>query len=349
MMERFAPLLVALALTAPAGFLPPSAVNSAPTPELPELTAKAWILYDATAGVVIAEQASDEERPMASVTKIMTALVVMDHAELDEQVRISDSAAATGEAEIGLVRGERWTVGDLLAAVMIRSGNDAAVALAEHVGGSVEGFAEMMNAKAQELGLSHTRFVNPHGLDADGHYTSAADLVVMAEQALADPYLSRLTRTSRITFKPDPSGVSRVAGTTNRLLGVYPGVVGVKTGYTGKAGLVLVSALERNGRTLIGVVMGSEAHFEDSRRLLDYGFELLNLESRFLAPLVAEQGGGESTSIPSLTADQQMRASLAPALADGQWSVPAFRDTTLGRDIESWLRATMPVTAGGDG
>jgi D-alanyl-D-alanine carboxypeptidase len=349
MMERLAPLLVAFALTAPAGLLPPSAVNSAPTPDVPELTAPAWILYDATAGVVIAEQASDEERPMASVTKIMTALVVMDNADLDERVRVTASAAATGEAEIGLVQGERWTVGDLLAAVMVRSGNDAAVALAEYVGGSVEGFADLMNAKAQELGLSHTRFVNPHGLDDDGHYTSAADLVVMAEQALADPYLSRLTRTSRITFKPDPSGVSRVANSTNRLLGVYPGVIGVKTGYTGKAGRVLVSALERNGRTLIGVVMGSEDHFEDSRRLLDYGFELLTLESRFLAPLVAEEGGGDATGLPPLTADEQLRASLAPALGDGQWSVVAFRDTTLGRQIESWMRATMPVTAGGSG
>ena len=346
-MYRFMPALVAFALAAPVGLLPPGAVNTSPDPELPELTAQAWILYDADAGVVIAAKDAEEERPMASVTKIMTAIVVVDNAELDELVRVSASAAATGEAEIGLVRGERWSVGDLLAAVMIRSGNDAAVALAEHVGGSVEGFAEMMNAKAVELGLEHSAFVNPHGLDVEGHYTSAADLVTMAQAALENPYLARLARTSRITFKPDPSGVSRVANSTNRLLGVYPGVVGLKTGFTNDAGRVLVSVLERNGRTLIAVVMGSEDHFEDSRRLLDYGFEFMTLEARFLAPLVEEEGGAGTPGVQPLDELDRLRASLAPALVDGQWSVPEFRDTALGREIEEWLRSTMPVTVGG--
>ena len=346
-MHRFNASVAAFALVVPAAFMPPSAVNSAPEPQVPELTAEAWILYDAGAGVVIASQDADIERPMASVTKIMTAIVVVENAELDELVRISASAAATGEAEIGLVRGERWSVRDLLAAVMVRSGNDAAVALAEHVGGSVEGFAELMNAKAAELGLEHSQFVNPHGLDTDGHYTSAADLVVMAEVALQDPYLARLARTSRITFKPDPSGVSRVANNTNRLLGIYPGIAGLKTGFTNDAGRVLVSVLERKGQTLIGVVMGSEDHFDDSRRLLDYGHEFLNLKGRFLAPLVEEEGGGGTPGIPSLDRLDRLAALMAPSLPDGQWSVGEFRDSGLGRSIETWFRSAMPVVAGG--
>jgi D-alanyl-D-alanine carboxypeptidase len=341
--------LAAFALVAPMGFLPPGVVNSAPEPELPGVTAESWILYDVDSGVVIASKDAEVERPMASVTKIMTSLVVMDNAELDELVRITDSAAATGEAEIGIVQGERWTVGDLLAAVMVRSGNDAAVALAEHVGGSVEGFAEMMNAKAVELGLEHSAFANPHGLDADGHYTTAADLVVMAEAALADPYLARLARTSRITFRPDPSGVSRVANSTNRLLGVYPGIAGVKTGFTNDAGRVLVSALERDGRTLIAVVMKSDDHFEDSRRLLDYGYEFVNLEARFLAPLVEEEGGGGAAADTTLSAEDRLRASTIQALPDGQSSVGGFEETALGQAIEEWFRATMPVTVGGAG
>ena len=346
-MGRFGISVVAFALVAPIGWLPPTVVNSGPEPELPELTAEAWVLYDAGAGVVIAAKKADQERPMASVTKIMTALVVMDHTELDDLVRISASAADTGESEIGLVQGERWTVGDLLAAVMVRSGNDAAVALAEHVGGSVEGFATLMNEKAAELGLEHSHFTNPHGLDEEGHYTSAADLVAMATAALQEPYLARLARTSRITFRPDPSGISRVANSTNRLLGVYPGIAGLKTGFTNDAGRVLVAVLERNGRTLIGVVMGSEDHFEDSRRLLDYGNEFMTLESRFLAPLMEEEGGGGSSGGTTLNALDRVRASTAPTLADGQWSILGFRDTTLGREIESWLRSTMPVSVGG--
>jgi D-alanyl-D-alanine carboxypeptidase len=330
-------------------FTPPTEAGSGPPPEPVELTAEAWIVYDVDADLVLASQRADEERPMASVTKIMTALVVVEEADLDGTVRISESAAATGEAEIGLVPGERWSVRDLLAAVMVRSGNDAAVALAEHVGGSVEGFAELMNEKAAAIGLEHTHFVNPHGLDEEGHYTSAADLIAMARLALADPYLARLARTKLITFRPDPSGVARRARNTNRLLGAYPGVVGVKTGFTGLAGKVLVSALERNNRTLLAVVMGSEDHFRDSRELLDWGYSLPTLEARFLAPLVAEEGGGGSVPGVRINAATRLRLSIPQDLPDGQWAVTPFRASPLGRDIEAWLRGTLPVTLGGVG
>lgn len=346
---RSSSLAAALALVvASPGWHPPAEVSSGPVPEPPEVTAEAWIVYDVDAELVLGSRRADEERPMASVTKIMTALVVMEHADLDELVRISEGAAGTGEAEIGLVSGERWSVRDLVAAVIVRSGNDAAVALAEHVGGSVEGFAELMNQTAAELGLEHSHFVNPHGLDEDGHYTSAADLLTMARLALEDPYLARLARTKLITFRPDPSGAERRAQNTNQLLGAYPGVVGLKTGFTGKAGKVLVSALERDDRTLIAVVMGSEDHFADSRELLEWGYALPTLESRFLAPLVEEQGGGAAPPVP-LDSATRLRLSVPQHLPDGQWSVTPFRASPLGRSIETWLRSAMPVALGGSG
>ena len=170
----------------------------------------------------------------------------------------------------------------------------------------------------------------------------------MAEAALQDPYLARLARTSRITFKADPSGVSRVASNTNRLLGGYPGIAGLKTGFTNDAGRVLVSVLERKGQTLIGVVMGSEDHFDDSRRLLDYGYHFLTLQGRFLAPLVEEEGGGGIPGAPPLDRLERLGALMAPSLPDGQWSVGDFRDSGLGRSIEGWFRSTMPVVAGGN-
>lgn len=341
---------VILSLSIGPVFSPPSIVVDAPVPELPEITAKAWLLYDADADVVIAEHNSDEPRPMASVTKIMTSLVVVENAALDETVRISARAEAVGEAEIGLFVGELWTVADLLAAVMVRSGNDAAMALAEHVGGTVEGFADMMNAKADALGLENTRFVNPHGLDADGHFTTASDLRVMAEAAMRHPYLARLMRTLEVEFKPNPRGVSRSARSTNKLLGVYPGVIGVKTGFTSKAGRVLVSAHQHNRHTLIAVVMGSADHFADTRELLDYGARVVSLRDRFVAPLYSEQGGGSAPDggIPiSFSATEAARLARITDVPEGRWATTSFRATDLGQEIEAFLRDLTPVTLGG--
>lgn len=327
---------------------PPSAVTSHGSGEWPELTAEAWLLYDATAGITLGELASDVERPMASVTKIMTALVVREHADLDEKVRISDTAAGVGESEIGLVVGEVWLVDDLLAAVVMRSANDAATALAEHVGGSVTGFADMMNAKAVALELGHSHFTNPHGLDEDDHYTSARDLLVMTLAVLEDPYLARLARTRLISFKPDPSGVARRARNTNELLGAFPGVIGMKTGFTSGAGRVLVAVAGHGGRTLVAIVMGSEDHFADTRDLLGYGFGLLSLDMRFQAPTVLVQGGGGAPGTATL--DERTRAALlaVPKLSDGTVALTGLAGTELVIAVEAWVRELVPITLGGD-
>jgi D-alanyl-D-alanine carboxypeptidase len=348
MRPGFAALAFSLAL-GPA-FTPPSVVADLAPPELPELTAKAWLLYDADTGVTLASHNADDPRPMASVTKIMTALVVMENAGLDEQVRVSATAEAVGESEIGLAVGEVWSVADLVAAMMVRSGNDAAMALAEHVGGSVKGFAAMMNSKAENLGLENSHFTNPHGLDASEHYTSATDLRIMAEAVLKYPYIARVVRTRQVEFTPNPQGDPRVANTTNKLLGVYPGVVGIKTGFTSRAGLVLVSALDHNGRNLISVVMGSRGHFDDTRELLEYGIQTVSLRDRFVAPLLPEEGGGgvpDPIPAPLFGDLEAARLAAVDEIPAGSWATTAFRATDLGQEIEAWLRSVTPATLGG--
>ena len=251
--------------------VPPLPIYGAFAGAPPEVTAEAWILYDDTFQRVLAEQNPDERRAMASTTKIMTSLVTLESGDLDQSVIVSARAAEIGEAEAGLVEGETWTVRDLLTAMLVRSANDAAVAVAEGVAGSVEGFVALMNTKARDLGLEHTQFVNPHGLDASGHFTSARDLLTMARTAMEKPLFATLVRTQTARLPNAPDGTVRIVHNTNLLLGLYPGAIGVKTGYTGSAGLVLVAAAENSGRRLYAVVMGSTDSFGDAAALLDYG------------------------------------------------------------------------------
>ena len=231
-------------------------------------------MFDEAFGRVLAEKGADERRPMASTTKIMTALVTLENASLDEKVSISATAAGVGESEVGLVAGEDpWTVEQLLGGIMLRSGNDAAVALAEHLGGSVEGFSALMNTKAEALGLQNTSFANPHGLDAPNHYTSARDLLAIARAALAWPTFEELVKAPEVPFPRGPRGENRANTNRNRLLTEYEGALGIKTGFTSRAMLTLAAAAERDGRRLYAIVLGSQGHYADVMRLFDYGFE----------------------------------------------------------------------------
>lgn len=244
-------------------------------PEPPPLSAPAWVLYDADAELVLDSESADEERAMASTTKIMTALVALKYGNPTDLVEVSQRAADVGESEIGLVAGEVIPLEALVTALVVRSANDAAMAVAEHIGGSVEGFVDMMNAEAEELGLAHSHFRNPHGLDADGHYSSAADLLTMGLAAMEYPEFREMVTTRRFVFPDAPDGTERVAESTNRLLNEYPGALGIKTGFTNKALLTFVAAAERDDRTLFAVVMGSDGaggHFVDATTLLNWGF-----------------------------------------------------------------------------
>ncbi len=252
--------------------VPPLPVFGAFAGAPPQVTAQSWILYDDTFGATLAEHNPDLARPMASTTKIMTALVALENGDLDQRITVTQQAVDVGEAEVGLVVGETLTLRQLLTAMLVRSGNDSAVAIAQGIGGSVPAFVRMMNDKARELGLENTHFVNPHGLDEDGHYTSARDLLTMARAAMENPVFSTAVRTQTVRLPDAPDGTVRVVTTTNRLLGSYQGAIGVKTGYTGLAGHVLVAAAEQEGRRLYAVVMGSTDAFADATALLDYGF-----------------------------------------------------------------------------
>lgn len=205
---------------------------------------------------------------------MVTALVVVaEEPDLNEEVRVSEAAASTPGGKLSLVAGEEMSVGELLAALMLNSSNDAAVALAEHVAGSVEAFADLMNLEAGSLGATDSHFVTPHGLDAPGHVSTAADLALIGAAVLGEPVLADLVGRRKMSITTS-TGTTDLKN-TNMLLGSYRGTLGVKTGFTGDAGNVLVSAVERQDRRLIAVVMRSEDAFQDSRTLLDFGFARL--------------------------------------------------------------------------
>jgi len=243
----------------------------------PEITAEAWLLWDDTFERELGSLNPDQARAMASTTKMMTALVALQNSRPDDPVLISETAASIGESEIDLVPGESWRMEDLLRALLMRSANDAAIAIAEQVGGSEAGFVRMMNEMAVDMGLENSHFMNPHGLDAEGHFSSARDLLTTALIGMDNPTFAEIVRTRSSTFPDSPSGEERVASTTNALLSTFDGAIGVKTGYTDDAGLTMVAAAERDGRRLYAVVMGSTNHFADAAALLRYGFSAFGL------------------------------------------------------------------------
>ncbi len=242
------------------------------TSALPSVTMKAGLLSDGEGRVLWARRA-DARRSMASITKIMTAIVALEHSELDEKVVVPRDAAAVGQSTAYLVAGERLSMRDMLEAMLVKSGNDAATAIAIHVGGTEEKFVEMMNAKARELGLKSTHFENPHGLDARGQYSNAADLSTMARYAMSKPAFREIVAMKKATI--GRKGRRRVLESTDLLLGNYRGAIGVKTGNTDEAGYSVVSAARRGGVMLYAIVLGTSSdpqRFSDAKELLDWGF-----------------------------------------------------------------------------
>ncbi len=251
-------------------FLIPTDTEAA---RIPDLTAKAAILVDEGSGRILYDRSADQSRPQASLTKIMTALLVLENGDLDKTVIVSKHAEETGESSIWLEEGETFSRDELLYALMLPSANDAAVALAESIAGSEESFAELMNKRARELGLSKTHFMNPHGLHAEEHYTSASDLASLTRAAMQIPKFREVTSTQFMELPWPGHEWERALFNTNKLLTRYQGAMGVKTGYTRQAGCCLTGAAEREGMTLIGVIMDSTDMYGDMEKLLDYGFD----------------------------------------------------------------------------
>ena len=244
----------------------------------PELNARIALIYDRASGRIIYEKNGNKQTPMASTTKILTSIVILENADLKETVTIGSKAAGTGGSRLGLKKNDKITVNDLLYGLMLRSGNDAAVALALHVGGSIEGFADMMNKKAEELGLTNSHFVVPHGLDNEGHYTTAYELAKMADYALNIPKFKEIVSSKSATIYIN--GYPKAINNTNNLLGSVSGVYGVKTGFTNGAGRCLVSSCKRGELDIITVVIGANTNNQrtaDTKELIEYAFNNYSL------------------------------------------------------------------------
>ena len=242
-------------------------------------------LADAAAAAIIEEKtgrvlyAANEmtELPMASTTKIMTAMLAIENCSLDETITAGENAYGVPGTSIYLDKGEELSMHDMLYGLMLASGNDAAVAIAEHVGGSIEGFCAMMNERAAEIGCMHTHYVTPHGLPADDHYTTALDLAFIAREAMRYPFFRQVVSTQRAEIPWQGHAYNRVLNNKNKLLSTFPGALGVKTGYTKAAGRCLVFAAERDGMTLIGDVLNSPDWFDQSAALLEQAFQEYHL------------------------------------------------------------------------
>lgn len=271
----------------------------------PAVSASSYVLMEAGSGRILAAQGETEERAIASTTKIMTALVALEHASLGDTFTVHREHLKEGSS-MYLREGETLTLEALLYGLMLPSGNDAAECIAGGCAGDGSVFVGWMNEKAEELGLSHTHFANPSGLDAEGHYSCALDLARITAAAMREPLFARLAATRTATLG------ERTMGNHNKLLGVYDGCIGGKTGYTGAAGRTLVTCAERDGLLLIAVTLHDGNDWADHTALYDYGF------SAFHAAIAAERNapcgtlavrGGEAVSV-GVVAERQLLCPL---------------------------------------
>jgi serine-type D-Ala-D-Ala carboxypeptidase (penicillin-binding protein 5/6) len=311
---------------APAAAAPPPGTTAGPLPapvRPPAVKAVAWLVADATTGQVLAARNPDQRRPMASTTKVMTALLSLEHLDLDRGVSIGPGPAAVGEESLNLRVGERFTVRQLLQGLLLKSANDAAVALAEAVDGSEAAFVRRMNRRAKALGMRATTYVTPYGLDRPGHATSARDLARVWNAAMRLAAFRALvaTRTARL-----PGGRSVV--TTNELLGGYRWTLGGKTGFTNLARRCLVATARRGGRHLVAVALGSPNAFVEVQALFEYGYRGF-VRARLAAP-------GDTVTLQS--------ASGTPATFTVQRSV----DALVRRDQLARVAVSVGLGPGGE-
>jgi len=238
----------------------------------PEVTAKAAILIDAVSGRVLYESNAHKRLPQASTTKMTTALLALENAKLTKKIRLPDDYVNPGESSIYLEPGETHSLEDLMYALLLRSANDSAEAIAIGIAGSLEEFVDMMNNRVADLGLRNTHYMNPHGLHNEDHYSTAYDLAMIAREALKHKEFREIIVTNRHTIPWPGNEYNRLAENGNKLLEKYEGADGVKTGYTRQAGSCLVGSATRNGMQLIAVVLNCNDMYDEISALLDYGF-----------------------------------------------------------------------------
>ena len=312
------------------------------------LTAPSAILMEAEGGTVIFEKNADERRPVASVTKLMTLLLVLEKLDageiaLEDKITVSPQAAAQPGSQAFLDAGAVYPLKDLLKSAVIASANDSAAALAEYVAGTEEGFARLMNARAEEMGLENTHFVNCTGLPAQGQYTCARDVAAISRQVAAHPvyFIYSSTWLDSLTH---PSGRVTDLTNTNRLVRFYPGCDGLKTGSTSEAKYCLSATAERNGMRLIAVVLGvpnSQTRFDEARAMMDYGF------SAYQRAQVARAGDLTGVTVPvKLGARDQVEAALGQGLSlllrPGEQKQLTF-ETVLPESVTAPVKAGDPL------
>ena len=336
-MKALAWFLALIALLAPARAVAGEDIyeEAAPAAALEtDLGAKAYCLIERTTGRVLFARNENERLPMASTTKVMTALLAVENCAMDEIVTAGPNAAGVPGTSIYLSEGESLSMRQMLLGLMLRSGNDAAVAIAEHIDGSAEAFAERMNGRARELGADAV-FVTPNGLDAPGHGASALAMARIAAAGLEIPEFREIVGTKSAVIPWAGSEWDRALANKNRLLREYPGATGVKTGYTSKAGRCLVFSAERDGMELVGAVLNCYTWFDSAEKLLDAGCARYSMAGALVA-------GEEAARVPVLGGREKEAAliakrDLAAPVAEGEsWRVEL--------DLPEWLEA--PIASG---
>lgn len=249
------------------------------------ISARSAILIDAGSGRVLYEHNAYEKLPMASTTKIMTGLLACESQKFNELVKVSTFASGTEGSSLWLKPGEKLTLEELTYGLMLKSGNDSAIAIAEHLCGSVKAFSVLMTQRAKEIGAVNTSFKNPHGLDEEGHYTTAYDLAIITMEGLKNEDFKKIVSTKNYYLPETEFSAGRSFKNHNKMLWYYEGCNGVKTGFTKKCGRCLVTSAERSGMTLICVTLNAPDDWNDHAFLLNYGFE------NFKTKTISEKGG----------------------------------------------------------
>ena len=246
---------------------------SSPSGAALQTNAEAAALIDVSSGRILYSKAGDKRMRIASTTKIMTAIIAIENGRLSDKVTVGKNAFGKEGSSIYLKLGEEISLNDLLYGLMLRSGNDAATAIAEHVGGSQEGFVYLMNRKAEEIGMTRSHFSNPSGLDADDHYSTADDMARLAAYALKNPVFREIVKTKTKRVSREGESWDTVWTNKNKMLSLYPGSDGVKTGFTKLSRRCLVSSATRDGQQLAAVTLNDGSDWADHSRMLDFGYK----------------------------------------------------------------------------
>lgn len=339
------------------------AVHSAQVWAAPNVQAESAILINARTGGVIYEKNADTRRSPASLTKVMTCILGLEEKGTDSIFNISMAAAATEYSDLGMKGGEKMRSGELMRGMMMESDNGAAVVVAQNVSGNILKFADLMNAKAKELGCRKTHFSNPHGLSAKWHYTTARDMAKIAAYAMKNPdFRNIVSSKSSVIHWASPSGKTYKADNTNRLLSFYTGANGIKTGWTSAAKGCLAASAKRNDIELIAIVLKSpdgDSRFADARSMLDYGFSVGGI-----GKIVVEKAGKPASqrvpsvkrpgaSAPSVTnkpAAKSQPATAIPAVTNQPATVAkhpasATAPVAMNKPTGTAVQAAKPVTA----